>query len=123
MTNKEFTDIVGSLRNDDVQTEPHYKELSFDFLKEAFGDIFYGEKRDRVLSGAEQALMQRVYPERRVKLYTNDYGFDAFEEHLEKNISGTERIYLGKKVMRLLRINSKIFKSASGRYFKRVKIK
>lgn len=93
-----------------------------DFLKNMIGDIFYGDKKDRPLTGGEQALMHRTYPKRRVKLYTNDYGYDLFEENIEKQTSGTKRIYLGKKVMRLLRINSKIFKSASGRYFKIVKI-
>jgi len=122
MTNRQFTGIIGSLRNDNIQTEPLYKELSFDFLKEIFGDIFYGEKKDRPLTGKEQALMQKVYPQRHIKIYTNDYGYDSFQESIEEKTLRTKRIYLGKKVMRLLRINSKIFKSASGRYFKRIKI-
>jgi len=107
MENKYFKGVIGSLRTDNIQTEPLYKELSFKNVKSAFDDLF---------------SVESFRPQRQVKVYTNAYGFDSFQENLEEGTLGTKRIYLGKKVMRLLKINSKIFKSASGRYFKRVKI-
>jgi len=119
---KYFKGLQASLTEDYIQTEPYYKELNVDYLNQIFSELFFDRSNDRELIGQEQALMHRVYPERNIRVHTNAYGFDSFEENIEKQTLGTIRIYLGKKVMRILKRTGKIFKSASGRHYKRIKV-
>lgn len=78
----------------------------------------------------EEALKNIVYKalhefpkERSYKIYTGTGGYDLFNENLERKVGNTERIYYGKKVMRLFRKLGTFYKSASGRMFRRVSIK
>lgn len=54
-------------------------------------------------------------------LYTGTGGYDLFNEYLEREL-GWGRIYTGKKVPRILGKRLKFIKSASGRYYRRLKI-
>lgn len=55
---------------------------------------------------------------RQLRLYTGSGGADMFEEGMERSI-GLSRIYIGKKVPRLLKsLNFKIKKSYRGRYYR-----
>lgn len=56
--------------------------------------------------------------ERTIRLYTGIGGMELFEEAFEKH-AGLKRIYIGKKVLRILRTSKAVIKkSYSGRYYK-----
>lgn len=55
---------------------------------------------------------------RSIRLYTGVGGYELFQEAMEAS-AGLKRIYIGKKVMRILRrLKTPIRKSVSGRYYK-----
>ena len=59
---------------------------------------------------------------RNVKIYTGVGGYNLFEEAMERHI-GFERVYIGKKVPRILRkVHKDIRKSITGLFFFRRKI-
>lgn len=62
-------------------------------------------------------------PRREITIHTGIGGMELFQEAIEKKL-GFERVYMGKKVLRILRINKiSIGKSHTGRYFRKIKIK
>lgn len=66
----------------------------------------------------EEFYVDQPIQERRIKLYTGAGGMDLFEERMEQHV-GLYRIYLGKKIPRILRIlNFSIYKNHRGRYYK-----
>lgn len=57
----------------------------------------------------------------KIRLYTNAAGMDIFEECVEKE-AGYKRIYLGKKVLRILRrLKNPIRTSHTGIFYKLIK--
>lgn len=64
-----------------------YKELNIATIEKALGEVFFN----------------RPTVDRQVKLYTNVYGVDMFEEAVVNNVSGKSRLYIGFKVPRWLR--------------------
>ncbi len=83
-----------------------YKDLSVDIIKEYLNEIFNKQpERDA----------------RRTRIYTGVYGYDKYSEKVD-NYLGYIRVYIGKKVSRIVRKASKapIKQSASGRYYKRI---
>lgn len=61
---------------------------------------------------------------RNIRLYTGAGGMDVFEEAMQEQV-GLKRIYLGKKVLRILRkTKTPIMKSAyTGRWYKLMGLK
>ena len=60
--------------------------------------------------------------DRIMKIYTGVGGYNLFQEAMEEKLLGTKRIYIGKKVPRILRkLKTPIHKSVTGIYFKRIK--
>jgi hypothetical protein len=61
--------------------------------------------------------------EKRLKVYTGVYGYDMYLEKVE-NYSGYVRLYIGRKVSRIVRLHSKaiIKKSVLGKYYKLLRI-
>lgn len=56
--------------------------------------------------------------DRTIRIYTGIGGYDLFQEAVE-NGEGFYRIYIGKKVLRILRgLNPSIRKSVKGKYYK-----
>jgi len=59
---------------------------------------------------------------RNITLYTGVGGYIMFQESLEQITLGTRRVYIGKKVPRILRkVHKKIEKAENGKYFFRTK--
>lgn len=60
--------------------------------------------------------------ERNIKIYTGVGGYNLFEETFEEITLGTKRVYIGKKIPRILRkVHKNICKSVNGIYFYRIK--
>jgi hypothetical protein len=60
---------------------------------------------------------------RGIKIYTGVGGMDLFEEAMEEH-AGLKRVYIGKKVPRILRkLPISIKKSLSGRYYRLISTK
>lgn len=58
-----------------------------------------------------------------MRIYTGVGGYELFEEAMEREVLGTERKYLGKKIPRILRLTKgEILKSVGGKFYKRIKI-
>lgn len=84
-----------------------YEDVNIDVIEKAVKEVFLGE----------------VEEERRVKIITNIYGYDMFNEAMEEIGLGMKRQYIGWKVPRFLRkLNFKIHKSVIGKYYKLIKI-
>ena len=83
-----------------------YKDLSLDYIKDTLSGIIREEPKDR-----------------NVRMYTNAFGVDQFEEALYNNIVPSYRIYIGKKVPRWITNNIKLHKSHyTNRWYKIVKL-
>lgn len=81
-----------------------YPNLIIDKIQEAFFDRHDEEQK------------------RTIRLYTGAGGADLFGETMEFKVSGTVRVYMGYKVLRILRrLKTPIHKSYSGRYYKCIK--
>jgi len=81
-----------------------YKDISIESIKEAMESMVY------------------IPTERKVKMYTNAYGADQFEEALMNYAIPSHRIYYGKKMSRIIKNNVKLNKSHyTGRWYKTIK--
>jgi len=82
-----------------------------------FGTMELEEIRQKI---QEYLNIPKTVTVRRVTLRTGVGGMDMFEEAMENQV-GLQRIYIGYKVPRILRIlQGEIKKSHSGRYYKLV---
>jgi len=60
--------------------------------------------------------------ERTIKIHTGIGGYNLFQEAFEEIALGTKRVYLGKKIPRILRrVHKNIHKSVNGIYFYKTK--
>lgn len=74
------------------------------------------------ISSAIDEYYSKNFGDNAVVIHTGTGGMDKMGEHFEK-YRGFYRIYIGKKVIRILRkLNFKIKKSFSGRYYKLMKL-
>lgn len=95
-------DIIDNTISIDMETD--YSNISFKELEESIKEFYYGKAESR-----------------QVKMYTNVYGYDLFEECMEGEI-GYKRVYIGRKVPRILRkLKITIRQAHSGRFYKLIK--
>lgn len=84
-----------------------YKDLTLEAIMDAFTELNSKNTED----------------DRSMILYTGTGGKDLYDETMENHWDFT-RVYLGKKVLRILRMSKSVIKqSANGRYYKLVKLK
>lgn len=83
-----------------------HSDITIDVIQDSLSDLLYGHDGN-------------YGQPRKIRLYTGTGGADMFEDSLEFQITGRKRVYIGFKVLRILRrIKMDIRKSHSGRYFK-----
>lgn len=58
---------------------------------------------------------------RNIIIRTGVGGYNMFQEAFEEQTLGTKRVYVGRKVLRILRRVHKIHKAVNGVYFFRIK--
>ncbi len=69
-----------------MDNEPVYQNLNVDDITNALKHSEWGSSGNS----------------RQMSLYTGPYGFDMFDEAVQTSMFGTKRLYIGKKVMRIL---------------------
>lgn len=86
-----------------------YKNITREVIEEAVKNTFYSDNFNSE-------------PRRQLTIQTGPYGYDSFSEAMETKMTGTKRVYLGFKIMRIMRKAFKVhYSSATKRYFKRIK--